>query len=66
MNNNIMCFLPNDLILKIIREADGGLNAHKKKMKHIHGIILQSNNHKVNHIRLWKKSIERRYIKWEM
>ena len=24
--------LPNDIILKIIKQADGGLNTHKKKM----------------------------------
>lgn len=61
--NNIMTLLPNDLIMKIIREADGGKYIHKEKMKDIHGIILQSNNHKINHIRLWKKSIERRFLR---
>jgi len=25
--------LPNDLIMKIIRESDGGINTHKMKMK---------------------------------
>ena len=25
--------LPNDIIMKIVREADGGLNTHKKKFK---------------------------------
>jgi len=64
--NNIMSFLPNDLIRKIIVEADGGLNTHKKKMEHIHKIILFSNDFKCNHIRAWKRSIERKYIKWEM
>ena len=30
--NSIMSQLPNDLILKIIRKADGGRIAHTKKM----------------------------------
>lgn len=25
--------LPNDIIMKIVREADGGIDTHKKKMK---------------------------------
>tara|TARA_R110001583_G_scaffold14543_1_gene60514 strand:+ start:311 stop:592 length:282 start_codon:yes stop_codon:yes gene_type:complete len=29
---NIMSLLPNDIILKIIREADGGRISHKRKM----------------------------------
>ena len=32
MNKSIFSQLPNDLIMKIIREADGGRNTHKKKM----------------------------------
>ena len=27
--------LPNDIVMRIIREADGGLNTHKKKMSQI-------------------------------
>ena len=60
-----MSLLPNDLILKIIREADGGLNTHKRKMKDIYNIIVFSNDFKCNHIRAWKKTIERKYIRYE-
>lgn len=27
--------LPNDIIMNIIKMADGGLNTHKKKMNHV-------------------------------
>ena len=30
---DIMSLLPHDLIMRIIKEADGGLNAHKSKFK---------------------------------
>jgi len=32
--------LPNDIIMRIIREADGGRNTHKKKMNDIFEQIL--------------------------
>ena len=32
--------LPNDIIMRIIREADGGLNTHKKKMSQSHDMLL--------------------------
>ena len=32
--NNIFTFLPNDIIMNIIRQADGGLHKHKHKMNH--------------------------------
>tara|TARA_R100001015_G_scaffold14532_1_gene6667 strand:+ start:7510 stop:7818 length:309 start_codon:yes stop_codon:yes gene_type:complete len=31
--------LPNDIIIRIIKEADGGLSTHKKKMKETISII---------------------------
>ena len=31
--------LPNDIIIRIIKEADGGLSTHKKKMKETLSII---------------------------
>ena len=30
--DNIMSLLPNDIIMQIIRTADGGRNTHKKKL----------------------------------
>ena len=32
---NIMCSLPNDLIMRIVREADGGKTAHKKNLDRV-------------------------------
>ena len=60
-----MSLLPNDLIMKIIREADGGKNTHKRKMKDIHNIILFSNDFSCNHIRSYRKTIERRFLRYE-
>ena len=34
--------LPNDIIMRIIREADGGHRTHKKKMNDIFEMILGS------------------------
>ena len=62
--NNLMSLLPNDLIMKIIREADGGMNTHKRKMKDIHDIILFSNDFSCNHIRAYRKTIERRFLRY--
>ena len=37
--NPIMSLLPNDLIMKIIRTADGGRITHKKNMKPIFRVL---------------------------
>jgi hypothetical protein len=37
---NIFQHLPNELIMRIIREADGGRHTHKKKMKENFEMIL--------------------------
>ena len=40
--NSIMSQLPNDLILKIIREADGGRISHKRKYHQVLEDVLTS------------------------
>ncbi len=47
--------LPNDIILKIIKQADGGVNTHKKKMMPIIKEINQD-NHKLHQIRKMKET----------
>ena len=42
--NNIFQNLPNDIIMKIIKEADGGRNTHEKKFKKCLDVIKKCND----------------------
>jgi hypothetical protein len=50
--------MPNDVIMKIIRMADGGLNTHKSKMTSVLRVIKRARNFADDYIERYEDDFE--------
>ena len=61
--------LPNDIIIRIIKEADGGLSTHKKKMKETLSIIercrISADEYIIEEYLSGRKNFMNKVYKWD-